>query len=181
MRPCYQMDCCCVALVALARAAEACTSCRSTSACASAIVISLRESDVRACGSGGSGWGGAHGDHRLFQSARAAAATRRHGFGGAVLRGAHQACAQMADELTRFLTDDGHFPRWHYRRDPTHVCFWQPATFQWLARPATTPRGQRAPASAPPPWADRAALSAASQSAGSCTPAQCQGQPRLGS
>ena len=35
---------------------------------------------------------------------------------------------------TRFLTDDGHFPRWHYRRDPTHVCFWQPATFQWLAR-----------------------------------------------
>ena len=36
--------------------------------------------------------------------------------------------------MTRFLTDDGHFPRWHYRRDPTHVCFWQPATFQWLAR-----------------------------------------------
>ncbi|MGB1203302.1 MAG: class I SAM-dependent methyltransferase [Alloalcanivorax venustensis] len=25
--------------------------------------------------------------------------------------------------MTRFLTDDGHFPRWHYRRDPTHVCF----------------------------------------------------------
>ena len=36
--------------------------------------------------------------------------------------------------MTRFLTDDGHFPRWHYRRDPTHVCFWQPHTFRWLAR-----------------------------------------------
>ncbi len=36
--------------------------------------------------------------------------------------------------MTRFLTDDEHFPRWHYRRDPTHVCFWQPRTFQWLAR-----------------------------------------------
>ncbi len=36
--------------------------------------------------------------------------------------------------MTRFLTDDGHFPRWHYRRDPTHVCFWGPATFRWLAR-----------------------------------------------
>ncbi|MFP1677486.1 class I SAM-dependent methyltransferase [Alloalcanivorax sp. C16-2] len=35
--------------------------------------------------------------------------------------------------MTRFLTDDGHFPRWHYRRDPTHVCFWQPHTFRWLA------------------------------------------------
>lgn len=36
--------------------------------------------------------------------------------------------------MTRFLIDDRHFPRWHYRRDPTHVCFWQPRTFQWLAR-----------------------------------------------
>ena len=36
--------------------------------------------------------------------------------------------------MTRFLTNDDHFPRWHYRRDPTHVCFWQPHTFQWLAR-----------------------------------------------
>ncbi len=36
--------------------------------------------------------------------------------------------------MTRWLTDDEAFPRWHYRRDPTHVCFWQPATFEWLAR-----------------------------------------------
>lgn len=35
--------------------------------------------------------------------------------------------------MTRWLTDDGHFPRWHYRRDPTHVCFWKPETFRWLA------------------------------------------------
>ena len=36
--------------------------------------------------------------------------------------------------MTRWLTDDAAFARWHYRRDPTHVCFWQPDTFQWLAR-----------------------------------------------
>ncbi len=35
--------------------------------------------------------------------------------------------------MTRWLTDDDAFARWHYRRDPTHVCFWQPATFAWLA------------------------------------------------
>jgi hypothetical protein len=26
------------------------------------------------------------------------------------------------------------FARWHYRRDPTHLCFYAPATWQWLAR-----------------------------------------------
>lgn len=36
--------------------------------------------------------------------------------------------------MTRWLTEDGHFPRWHYRRDPTHVCFWKPETFRWLAQ-----------------------------------------------
>ena len=36
--------------------------------------------------------------------------------------------------MTRWLTDDDAFPRWHYRRDPTHVCFWQPKTFAWLAK-----------------------------------------------
>lgn len=36
--------------------------------------------------------------------------------------------------MTRFLTDDERFSQWHYRRDPTHVCFWQPRTFDWLAR-----------------------------------------------
>ena len=36
--------------------------------------------------------------------------------------------------MTRWLIDDDAFPNWHYRRDPTHVCFWQPETFTWLAR-----------------------------------------------
>ncbi len=35
--------------------------------------------------------------------------------------------------MTRWLTDDQHFPHWHYRRDPTHVCFWKAETFRWLA------------------------------------------------
>lgn len=35
--------------------------------------------------------------------------------------------------MTRFLDNDAAFERWHYRRDPTHVCFWQPDTFAWLA------------------------------------------------
>lgn len=25
------------------------------------------------------------------------------------------------------------FSTWHYRRDPTHTCFYQPATFSWIA------------------------------------------------
>lgn len=36
--------------------------------------------------------------------------------------------------MTRWLTDDAGFANWHYRRDPTHVCFWQPDTFAWLAQ-----------------------------------------------
>ena len=35
--------------------------------------------------------------------------------------------------MTRLLTDDSAFANWHYRRDPTHVCFWQAHTFEWLA------------------------------------------------
>ena len=26
------------------------------------------------------------------------------------------------------------FPQWHYKNDPTHVCFYSPHTFSWLAR-----------------------------------------------
>ena len=36
--------------------------------------------------------------------------------------------------MTRWLIDDDAFARWHYRRDPPQVCFWQPDTFAWLAR-----------------------------------------------
>jgi SAM-dependent methyltransferase len=36
--------------------------------------------------------------------------------------------------MTEPLTDDVDFQRWHYRRDPTHVCFYRPATMQWIAQ-----------------------------------------------
>lgn len=35
--------------------------------------------------------------------------------------------------MTSWLMNDANFAHWHYRRDPTHVCFYKPATFQWLA------------------------------------------------
>lgn len=34
--------------------------------------------------------------------------------------------------MTRFQTDDERFAHWHYRRDPTHVVFYRPETFEWL-------------------------------------------------
>lgn len=36
--------------------------------------------------------------------------------------------------MTCFLTDDDRFATWHYRRDPTHVVFYQEQTFRHLAR-----------------------------------------------
>lgn len=36
--------------------------------------------------------------------------------------------------MTSFLSDDEKFARWHYRRDPTHVVFYKPATFEHIAR-----------------------------------------------
>lgn len=36
--------------------------------------------------------------------------------------------------MTSWLTDDIDFARWHYPRDPTHVCFFRPETFTWLAQ-----------------------------------------------
>lgn len=35
--------------------------------------------------------------------------------------------------MTRFLTDDTTFAQWHYRRDPTHVVFYQESTFRRIA------------------------------------------------
>ena len=35
--------------------------------------------------------------------------------------------------MTLFQTDDQSFANWHYRRDPTHVVFYRPATFHVLA------------------------------------------------
>ncbi len=34
---------------------------------------------------------------------------------------------------TMFQTDDTAFARWHYRRDPTHVVFYRPRTFERIA------------------------------------------------
>ncbi|MBA3980539.1 MAG: 2-polyprenyl-3-methyl-5-hydroxy-6-metoxy-1,4-benzoquinol methylase [Alcanivorax sp.] len=36
--------------------------------------------------------------------------------------------------MTSWLMNDATFEHWHYRRDPTHVCFYKPATFQWWAQ-----------------------------------------------
>jgi hypothetical protein len=36
--------------------------------------------------------------------------------------------------MTRWLADGVDFARWHYRRDPTHVVFYRPATFRHLAQ-----------------------------------------------
>ncbi|MDQ3516309.1 MAG: class I SAM-dependent methyltransferase [Gemmatimonadota bacterium] len=34
--------------------------------------------------------------------------------------------------MTRFRPGDGSFGDWWYRRDPTHVCFYTPATMRWI-------------------------------------------------
>ena len=36
--------------------------------------------------------------------------------------------------MTQMLPADQDFAEWYYPRDPTHVVFYQPATFHWLAR-----------------------------------------------
>jgi len=36
--------------------------------------------------------------------------------------------------MTRMLGPDEDFATWYYPGDPTHVCFYQPATCAWLAR-----------------------------------------------
>jgi hypothetical protein len=35
--------------------------------------------------------------------------------------------------MTGILHQGIDFERWHYRRDPTHVCFYRPQTMQWIA------------------------------------------------
>lgn len=35
--------------------------------------------------------------------------------------------------MTKRLRSLEAFPDWHYRRDPTHVCFYSVATFEWVA------------------------------------------------
>jgi SAM-dependent methyltransferase len=35
--------------------------------------------------------------------------------------------------MTLLLQDVSDFPNWFYKNDPTHVCFYQRTTFQWIA------------------------------------------------
>lgn len=35
--------------------------------------------------------------------------------------------------MTKLLGDREAFPGWHYKNDPTHVCFFSRPTFRWLA------------------------------------------------
>ena len=34
--------------------------------------------------------------------------------------------------MTKLATDRAAFENWHYKRDPTHICFFSKATFEWL-------------------------------------------------
>jgi 2-polyprenyl-3-methyl-5-hydroxy-6-metoxy-1,4-benzoquinol methylase len=38
--------------------------------------------------------------------------------------------------MTKLVTDAESFADWHYKRDPTHVCFFSRATFDWWANQA---------------------------------------------
>ncbi|MBI5187005.1 MAG: class I SAM-dependent methyltransferase [Nitrospinae bacterium] len=35
--------------------------------------------------------------------------------------------------MTDLLKEGADFPSWHYKKEPTHVCFYSQKTFQWLA------------------------------------------------
>ena len=35
--------------------------------------------------------------------------------------------------MTKRAADREAFAKWHYKQDPTHVCFWSDTSFQWLA------------------------------------------------
>ena len=35
--------------------------------------------------------------------------------------------------MTKFFADRAAFPRWYYKDDPTHICFFSRASFTWLA------------------------------------------------
>ena len=35
--------------------------------------------------------------------------------------------------MTKRVIDQQRFATWHYKNDPTHVCFYSVETFQWLA------------------------------------------------
>ena len=36
--------------------------------------------------------------------------------------------------MTKLATDKSAFENWHYKRDPTHICFFSKPTFEWLGK-----------------------------------------------
>jgi len=36
--------------------------------------------------------------------------------------------------MTEVLEEESKFPDWWYHKDPTHVCFYQKSTLEWIAR-----------------------------------------------
>ncbi|MEL6820940.1 MAG: class I SAM-dependent methyltransferase [Calditrichota bacterium] len=36
--------------------------------------------------------------------------------------------------MTQQMTEPERFPKWHYIRDETHLCFYTPKTFKWIAK-----------------------------------------------
>lgn len=36
--------------------------------------------------------------------------------------------------MTQQMTEPERFPKWHYIRDETHLCFYAPQTFEWIAK-----------------------------------------------
>ncbi len=36
--------------------------------------------------------------------------------------------------MTKFASDLDHFVSWHYKNDPTHICFYSLKTFKWIAK-----------------------------------------------
>jgi hypothetical protein len=42
-------------------------------------------------------------------------------------------CGGWLGIMTKFAAEPAAFPRWYYKNDLTHVCFFSPAAFAWLA------------------------------------------------
>lgn len=36
--------------------------------------------------------------------------------------------------MTKRVIDQSRFSQWHYKNDPTHICFYSDATFEWMAK-----------------------------------------------
>ncbi|OQY19183.1 MAG: methyltransferase [Desulfobacteraceae bacterium 4572_35.1] len=45
----------------------------------------------------------------------------------------HLSSGGLLGVMTKMVRDVDAFSRWHYKNDPTHVCFYAPQTFMWLA------------------------------------------------